>query len=177
MQSKNNMIKTATFLIVALLFCSFKFSAWEWDKKYRSVINKSITKIFNSYTYKLEKLKNVDDSFYVIKEGGSISGYIVVANAPSKFHQFDYYIIFNKNAYILKIEILKYRENYGAEICSKRWLKKFNHISTSNYAKYNREIDGISGATISVNSLKKDVFHLTNVLQEKLLNDEKNHKN
>ena len=68
MNSKNNMIKTVAFLIVALLFCSFKFSEWEWDKKYRSIINKSITTTFNSHTYKLEELKNDDDSFYVIKE-------------------------------------------------------------------------------------------------------------
>ena len=174
MNSKNNMIKTVTFLIVALLFCSFKFSEWEWDKKYKSIINKSITKIFNSYTYKLEELKNVDDSFYVIKEGGSISGYIAVANAPSKFHQFDYYIIFNKNVDILKIEILKYRENYGAEICSKKWLEKFIKISTNDYVEYNRKVDGISGATISVNSIKKDVFNLSNILKKSIDEIEKN---
>ena len=174
MNSKNNMIKTAIFLIVALLFCSFKFSEWEWDKKYRSVINKSITKIFNNHTYKLEELKNVDDSFYVIKEGDSISGYIVVANAPSKFYQFDYYIIFNKNTDILKIEILKYRENYGAEICNKKWLEKFIKISTNDYIEYNRKVDGISGATISVNSIKKDVFNLSNVLKKSIDEIEKN---
>jgi len=174
MQSKNNIIKIATFLIVALLFSSFKFSEWEWDKNYRSVINKSITKIFNSHTYKLEELKNVDDAFYVIKEGGSISGYIVVANAPSKFHQFDYYIVFNKNVDILKIEILKYRENYGAEICNKKWLEKFIKISTNNYVEYNRKVDGISGATISVHSVKKDVFNLSNILKKSIDEIEKN---
>jgi len=174
MNFKNNMIKTVTFLIVALLFFSFKFSEWEYDKNYRSVINKSITKIFNSHTYKLEELKNVDDAFYVIKEGGSISGYIVVANAPSKFHQFDYYIIFNKNADILKIEILKYRENYGAEICSKKWLEKFIKIPINDYVEYNRKVDGISGATISVNSVKKDVFNLSNTLKKSIDEIEKN---
>ena len=132
------------------------------------LIPQSITKIFNNHTYALEELKNVDDSFYVIKEGGSISGYIVVANAPSKFHQFDYYIIFNKNSDILKIEILKYRENYGAEICSKKWLEKFIKIPTNDYVEYNRKVDGISGATISVNSVKKDVFNLSNILKKSI---------
>ena len=176
MHTKNNISKAA-ILAVALIFFSFKFSDWEFDKKYRTIIHKSITEIFNSSTYITEELEASEEAFYAIKESEKIVGYFVVAKAPSKFHQFDYYIIFNAKTDILKIEILQYRENYGAEICSKRCLKKFNHISTSNYAKYNREIDGISGATISVNSLKKDVFHLTNVLKEKLFNDEKNHKN
>ena len=157
-----------------LLFCSFKFSEWEWDKKYRSVINKSITKIFNSHTYNLEELKNINDSYYVIKEEGGILGYIVVANAPSKFYQFDYYIVFNKNAAILKIEILQYRENYGAEICSKKWLENFIQIPTNDYANFNRKIDGISGATISVNSVKKDVFNLSNILKKSIDEIEKN---
>ena len=177
MHTKNNISKVAAILAVALLFFSFKFSNWEFDKKYKTIIHKSITEIFNSSTYITEELEAFEEAFYAIKESEKIVGYFVVAKAPSKFHQFDYYIIFNAKTDILKIEILQYRENYGAEICSKRWLKKFNHISTSNYAKYNREIDGISGATISVNSLKKDVFHLTNVVKEKLFNDEKNHKN
>ena len=174
MQSKNNMIKTATFLIVALLFCSFKFSDWEYDKKYRSIINKSITKIFNSHTYNLEELKNINYSYYVIKEAGGILGYIVVANAPSKFHQFDYYIVFNENVDVLKIEILQYRENYGAEICSKKWLENFIQIPTNDYVEYKRKVDGISGATISVNSLKKDVFNLSNVLKKSIDEIEKN---
>ena len=76
-----------------------------------------------------------------------------------------------KKAEILKIEILQYRENYGAEICSKKWLEKFINISTNNYVEYNRSIDGISGATISVNSVKRDVFKVSNILKKALLDN------
>ena len=69
----------------------------------------------------------------------------------------------------MKVQVLQYRETYGAEICNKRWLKKFINTSTSNFAQYNRKIDGISGATISVNNIKKDVFKLSNRLQESIL--------
>ena len=74
----------------------------------------------------------------------------------------------------MKIEILKYRENYGAEICSKKWLEKFIKISTNDYVEYNRKVDGISGATISVNSVKKDVFNLSNILKKSIDEIEKN---
>ena len=160
--------KTTILMLAALLFFSFKFSDWEFDKKYRTIIHKSISEIFNSNTYIIEELEEFEEAFYSVKESENIIGYFVVTKAPSKFHQFDYYIIFNAKTDILKIEILQYRENYGAEICSKRWLKKFISITTNNYSQYNREIDGISGATISVNSLKKDVFKLSNVLKKKI---------
>ena len=51
------------------------------------------------------------------------------------------------------MKILAYREDWGGEIRSKRWLKQFS----------NREIEdvqAISGATISVNSLKTDISKL-----------------
>ena len=108
MHIKNNISKTATILVVALLFFSFKFSDWEFDKKYRALIHKSISEIFNSSTYITEELESFEESFYTIKESEKIVGYFVVAKAPSKFHQFDYYIIFNAKTDILKIEILKY---------------------------------------------------------------------
>ena len=174
MQFKRNISKATFFLTVALLFSSFKFFDWEYDKKYKTIINKSITKIFNNQVYKLEELKNINDPYYIIKEEEKILGYIVVANAPSKFHKFDYYIVFNENVEILKIEVLKYRENYGAEICSKRWLKKFINISTNSYTEYNQKIDAISGATISVNSIKKDVFSRTNILKKSIAEIETN---
>ena len=167
MHTKNNISKAA-ILAVALIFFSFKFSDWEFDKKYRTIIHKSITELFNSSPYITEELEAFEEAFYAIKESEKIVGYFVVAKAPSKFHKFDYYIMFDKKGMILKVEVLQYRENYGAEICNKRWLKKFINTSTSNFAQYNRKIDGISGATISVNSIKKDVFKLTNTLEESI---------
>ena len=168
MHTKNNISKAAAILGVALLFFSFKFSDWEFDKKYRTIIHKSITEIFNSSTYITEELEVFEEAFYAIKESEKIVGYFVVAKAPSKFHQFDYYIIFNAKTDILKIEILQYRENYGAEICNKRWLQQFKNINTTSIFEFNSSVDGISGATISVNSLKKDVFKLRNVLKKKI---------
>ena len=168
MHSKNSISKAALFLAVALLFSSFKFSDWEFDKKYIAKIQKSISELFNSDSWNFRELEEFEEAFYAIKEADVILGYFVVAKAPSKFHEFDYYMIFDKKGIILKVEVLQYRENYGAEICNRRWLKRFINTSTSNFAQYNRKIDGISGATISVNSIKKDVFKLTNALGESI---------
>ena len=168
MDFKPHITKAITLMVAALLFLSFKASYWEFDKESRKTVYNSIAKIFNSSTCNVER---IDDTFYSISEHDSIIGYLSVTDVPSKFHQFDYYIIFNSEAEILKIEILQYRENYGAEICSKNWLKKFINISTNTYLKYNRKIDGISGATISVNSIKRDVFKVSNILKKTVLDN------
>jgi len=163
MNFKNHISKAITVIVIALLFSSFKASYWELDKDSRATVYKSISKIFNSETCNLDP---IDDTFYSISEDDSIIGYLAVTDAPSKFHRFDYYVLFNDKEEILKVEVLHYRENYGGEICSKNWLKQFVGIDTENYSNFNREIDGISGATISVNSLKHHVLKISNKLKK-----------
>ena len=163
MNFKNHISKAITVIVIALLFFSFKASYWELDKDSRATVYKSIAKIFNSETCNLDP---IDDTFYSISEDDSIIGYLAVTDAPSKFHRFDYYVLFNDKEEILKVEVLHYRENYGGEICSKNWLKQFVGIDTENYSNFNREIDGISGATISVNSLKHNLLKLSNKLKK-----------
>ena len=171
MNLKTYIRKTVTLIVIALLFSSFKASYWELDKESKATIYNSIAKIFNSKIYNLDP---IDDTFYSISEYDSIIGYLAVTDAPSKFHRFDYYVLFNDKEEILKVEILHYRENYGAEICSKRWLKQFVGIDTKNSQVYNNSVDGISGATISVNSVKKDIFSLSNILKKSISEIEKN---
>ena len=169
MDSKNDISKAVTLVVAALLFFSFTLPDWEYDKEYNTIVHQSIAEIFNSSTCLAEEFINTKESFSVIKQNDIVLGYFVVAQAPSKFHQFDYYIIFNSDAQILKIEILQYRENYGSEICSKNWLASFINISTNTYSEYNRRIDGISGATISVNSIKRDIFKVSNILKKAVI--------
>ena len=152
-------------MVIALLFFSFKASYWEFDKKSREIVSSSIAKIFKSQNCGIAE---IDDTFYTIKKDNAIVGYLAVTDAPSKFHTFDYYILFDNKAEILKVEILHYRENWGAEICSPKWLKQFIGIDTENSQAYNNGVDGISGATLSVNSLKYDLLKTCKALKLKL---------
>jgi D-amino peptidase len=98
MHFKNNIIKAITLIVIALICSSFKISYWEFDKDSRVTVYNSISNIFNSEKF---NLKAIDDVFYSISEHDSILGYLAVTDAPSKFHRFDYYIIFNNDAEIL----------------------------------------------------------------------------
>ena len=56
--------------------------------------------------------------------------------------------------------MLIYREDYGAEIGSKRWLKQFIGKKTGKNLKYERDIIAISGATISAHSMTVAINNL-----------------
>ena len=165
MNLKSELSKAITLMVIALLFFSFKASYWQFDKKSREIVSSSIAKIFKSQNCGIAE---IDDTFYTIKKDNAIVGYLAVTDAPSKFHTFDYYILFDNKAEILKVEILHYRENWGAEICSPKWLKQFIGIDTENSQAYNNGIDGISGATLSVNSLKYDLLKTCKALKLKI---------
>ena len=80
---------------------------------------------------------------------------VYIGYSPSKFDDFDYMVVFDSSNKIKLVRVLIYRENYGGEIGSKRWLKQF--IGMTEPKTY---VDAISGATISVNSMKYSINKL-----------------
>jgi Na+-translocating ferredoxin:NAD+ oxidoreductase RnfG subunit len=107
--------------------------------------------------------------FSITSEGKKI-GYGYIGNAPSKTATFDYLVLFDTNFIITKSKVLIYREEYGGEIGSKRWLQQFEgESSKSSELKYNQEIIPISGATISVRSMTRamnDLLQSIAILQK-----------
>ena len=71
-----------------------------------------------------------------------------------------FFLIFNLNGQILNTKIIKYREPYGGEISSLNWLNQFTNRTDSSSFKIGKEIDGISGATTSVNSVSIGIHKL-----------------
>ncbi len=98
-----------------------------------------------------------EDNFFRIKNGGELLGYVYLDQAPSKTADFDYLVIFGKDLAIARTKVLVYREEYGGEIGSKRWLRQFTGISKASQLD---NIAAISGATISVRSMKKGVKNI-----------------
>ena len=82
---------------------------------------------------------------------------------------FDYLVLLDKDLVVLKTKILVYREDYGGEIGSKRWLKQFIGKTQNDELKYGDNIVGISGATISVQVMTNAMNNLLRSL--KLLHD------
>lgn len=59
------------------------------------------------------------------------------------------------NGQIAASKVLVYRESRGSEVRSTRFLRQFRGAGLRDNLRLNRNIDGITGATISVNAMKK----------------------
>lgn len=98
--------------------------------------------------------KITSQNFFQINSNGELVGYVYQDKAPSKTAQFDYLVIFDENLTIVKTKVLVYREEYGGEIGSRRWLRQFTGKSSGDDMY---DVAAISGATISVRSMKNAV--------------------
>jgi len=161
MDSKNNISKGVALMVAALFFLSFNLQNYELKVKDWQKIEKKTKTTFNKNTVNFTALtltnSNGKSNFWKIEQ----VGYLAIGQALSKFHQFEYFILFNNTGKILYVEVLNYRENYGAEICNKRWLQQFKNINTTSIFEFNSSVDGISGATISVQSIRSDIWKVT----------------
>ena len=100
------------------------------------------------------------DNLYKVIDQGNLLGYAFADQAPSKTAKFDYLVIFDQEWTVLNSKVLVYREEYGGEIGSKRWLKQFLGKTPNDRVDMETNIDAISGATISVRSMTLAVDNL-----------------
>ncbi len=105
-------------------------------------------------------LQLTTQNFMKITDGIEHLGYLFVDKAMSKTAEFDYLVVFNTDLAIVHSKVLIYREEYGGEIGSKRWLRQFIGKTGSDRVDYKTNIDGISGATISVRSMTTAIDEL-----------------
>lgn len=83
----------------------------------------------------------------------NLLGYAYLGEALSKTDTFEYLVVFDVEFAVKKTKVLVYREDYGGEIGSKRWLKQFLNKTPIDRFVYRQNIAAISGATISVKSM------------------------
>jgi hypothetical protein len=74
---------------------------------------------------------------------------------------FDYFILFDKRGWIERVHVFNYRATHGYEICSPGWLKQFSGYNGTTRLEAGKTVDGISGATISVHAITRDVHQKT----------------
>lgn len=148
-----------------LLLLTVGFLSFSLPKKIEKKVKKQIEKTFYIKDYSIESLvvskeinkklhqKITSENLFKISDNESVIGYAYIAKAPSKTDEFDYLILLDKDLIIVKTKILIYREDYGGEIGSKRWLKQFIGKKSTDKLQYEKDIVAISGATISAVSM------------------------
>jgi len=151
--------------LVAIIAFSMGFMSLSFSSKLQKKVAKEIKLAFKIEAYALNEVLIADsinsqlknkiqkNKFFKIVMNDKLFGYAFIDKAPSKTDEFDYLVLFDENLIIKKAKILIYREDYGGEIGSKRWLKQFVGKKTNDILKYEKDIIAISGATISARSM------------------------
>ena len=80
---------------------------------------------------------------------------------------FDYFILFDKTKSVTSVVVYNYEATHGQEITAKGWLKQFAGFNGSRNLVVGKNIDSISGATISVNAITDDITRKTALLKSK----------
>lgn len=93
-------------------------------------------------------------------------GCSLVNTSADSFEYFDYYIIFDSQINVILVDVYNYQATHGQEITVKGWLKQFIGYNTTKNIAVGKNIDAISGATISVNGIVDDIIFKTSLLQE-----------
>ncbi len=86
-----------------------------------------------------------------------------------EYEYFDYFILFDTNATVRLVKVFNYEATHGQEITARGWLKQFSGYSASKSLEVGKNIDAISGATVSVYAITLDVQDKTRLLRKMLL--------
>ena len=172
------MIKQGLLVFLLFTICT----AFSIPEKLSKKADKVIAKFYGTELFTKEIITVADsvnaktvsefgeENFFKIRSGEKFLGFGYIGNAPSKAATYDYLVLFDTNFIITKSKVLVYREEYGGEIGSRRWLKQFvGKSSASSELKYNEDVIPISGATISVRSMTRainDLLQSVGKLQE-----------
>ena len=155
--------------IIVLFFLSVLLLSVSEKDRNKKKVSKQIKAIFDIENFELSNI-NIDNTvkeeiweqfnyskFKKIIHNDELIGYSYESKAPSMHYEFDYLIILGLDLKIIDSKVLVYRENWGGEIGSKRWLKQFKNKGKDDSLKYMKDISAISGATISVKSMIETV--------------------
>lgn len=165
-------MRQSSGIIILLLVISFFLGGSGLPKNIQKKVFKEVSKTFDVDEFDLVAIgvpddlnlqlpvKITPDKLYRVEEDNDILGFAYVDKAPSKTAEFDYLVIFNPNLEIVHSKVLIYREEYGGEIGSKRWLKQFIGKNGNDRVSHETNIDAIAGATISVRSMTNSMDNL-----------------
>ena len=173
------------FSIIIIVLHLVGFSQQDVNYQHKK-LSKFIKKTYNIDEFSLKEIQNdnqLNGKLFVIKTATDSSSIVYIGRVNScradgcsidnnstngSFEYFDYIIAFNKCKQIINIKVYNYQATHGQEITAKSWLKQFNYNENKDTFVVNKNIDAISGATISVYAITNDINKVEEVLREYL---------
>jgi Na+-translocating ferredoxin:NAD+ oxidoreductase RnfG subunit len=105
-------------------------------------------------------------TFYVASTAGKVDGYALFDDELGQHEPITFATFFDPQGQVTRVEVVTYREPYGDGVRSARFRRQFvGRDATSGFAP-DRDIDAISGATISSRALCTGVKRAALLLEE-----------
>jgi len=163
-------------MVLIWIIASLCFQSNVLLNKYEKAADTELKKNLSIKDYKLNPLNFKGDELYVITSKNEKIGYLLLSevaacniggcpsykavekNASSEY--FDMLTILDPDGQIISIKILDYFSDYGYEITSKKYLRKFYGHKVCAISKNEDGVDAISGATISSFALEAKLGQL-----------------
>jgi len=147
------------YFIASVLFCAVTMAVTLDGDQLEKKVNKTLHALWPDDAIIKSPIISehllAGESAYQLSKGEELVGYYIVDKARSKFDDFDFMVVFDPEGNIMLPAVLIYREDYGGEICSKRWLKQFIGLDSDSDMRLGQEVQNISGATISCESASR----------------------
>jgi Na+-translocating ferredoxin:NAD+ oxidoreductase RnfG subunit len=103
------------------------------------------------------ELPKNDYVVYVATRNGRPEGYAVFDQERGQHEMIDFATFFDDSGKVTRTEVMAYRENYGHEIRRASFRRQFVGRGAESGYVVGKDIDAISGATISADSMSRAV--------------------
>lgn len=99
------------------------------------------------------RLPKANYTFYVASSAGQVDGYALFDEQLGQHEMISFATFFDAQGRITRVEVVAYREPYGDGIRTRRFRQQFLGRDATSGFRPNRDIDAVSGATISSESM------------------------
>src|SRR5262245_35391976 len=96
-------------------------------------------------------------NFYIGRTSGRVDGYAVIDHEIGKLDPITFLTAISPQGSVLSVEILIYCESQGSEVHESRFLKQYENKTLASPLRPGRDIQNISGATLSVRAVTTGV--------------------
>jgi Na+-translocating ferredoxin:NAD+ oxidoreductase RnfG subunit len=164
LKKKLNSIIFSSFILL-LSMQAFAISSAAMDKKLDKIIKKDLSLTDfekSSLNISNEQLENAGielfgHQLFKLESKDGFNGFYIVESAMGRFHDFTYVIFFEMDLSVKLVRVVEYGEDHGAEITNSRWLRQFVGKTPVDHLMFKKNIDAISGATISGQSITESI--------------------
>lgn len=99
-----------------------------------------------------------------VMQGDVQVGWFVTDQVIGKFEKIDYAVGLDLPGNVSRVEVVRYRESHGHEVAERKWLAQFEGATAVSPLKAGKDIDGISGATLSVVHVSEGVRRVVRLI-------------